>query len=43
VQAICREYNLPYHTGPFWKQTLSTWKRIFRLSLPSRTAEPLPA
>jgi fatty acid desaturase len=43
VQAICRKYGLPYNTGSFLKQTLSTWKRIFRLSLPSRMAEPLPA
>lgn len=36
VQAICREYGLPYNTGSFWRQTASTWKRIFRLSLPTR-------
>ena len=44
VQAICGKYGLPYNTGPFWKQTLSTWRRIFRLSLPSRkTAQSAPA
>ncbi|HEU0196726.1 MAG TPA: acyl-CoA desaturase [Nevskiaceae bacterium] len=36
VQAICHEYGLPYNTGSFWKQTWSTWKRIARLSLPTR-------
>ena len=34
VRAICEKHGLPYNTGPFWKQTLSTWKRIARLSLP---------
>jgi fatty acid desaturase len=36
VQAICRKYGLPYNTGSFAAQTLSTWKRIAKLSLPSR-------
>lgn len=36
VQAICEKYGLPYNTGSFWRQSASTWKRIFRLSLPSR-------
>ncbi|MEN8721008.1 MAG: acyl-CoA desaturase [Oceanococcaceae bacterium] len=36
VQAVCEKYGLPYNTGPFWKQTLSTWKRIAKLSLPGR-------
>jgi NADPH-dependent stearoyl-CoA 9-desaturase len=36
VQAICRKYGLPYNTGSFLRQTLSTWKRIVRLSLPTR-------
>jgi fatty acid desaturase len=36
VRAICEKYGLPYHTGSFLGQTLSTWKRIVRLSLPSR-------
>lgn len=37
VRAICEEFGLPYNTGSFWRQTLSTWKRIARLSLPSRS------
>lgn len=37
VQAICQQYGLPYNTGSFLRQTLSTWKRIFKLSLPTRS------
>ena len=36
VQAICKQHGLPYNTGSFWRQSWSTWKRIARLSLPSR-------
>jgi len=36
VRAICEKYGLPYNTGSFLGQTLSTWKRIFKLSLPAR-------
>lgn len=36
VRAICGKYGLPYNTGSFLRQTLSTWRRIVRLSLPSR-------
>jgi fatty acid desaturase len=36
VRAICKKNGLPYHSGPFWKQALSTWNRIARLSLPDR-------
>ena len=35
VRAICEKYGLPYKTGSFARQTLSTWKRIAKLSLPS--------
>ena len=42
VRAICQKYGLPYNTGSFLRQTLSTWKRILRLSLPARSV-PLPA
>jgi len=37
VRAICEKYGLPYNTGSFLGQTLSTWKRIFKLSLPTRS------
>lgn len=44
VRAICARHGLPYNTGSFAQQTLSTWKRIFKLSLPSRsTVSALPA
>ncbi|GAC1634022.1 MAG: acyl-CoA desaturase [Nevskia sp.] len=36
VRAICAQHGLPYKTGSFARQTLSTWKRIAKLSLPSR-------
>jgi fatty acid desaturase len=36
VREICEKYGLPYNTGSFFKQTLSTWKRIAKLSLPTR-------
>ncbi len=35
VRAICEKHGLPYKTGSFASQTLSTWKRIAKLSLPS--------
>ncbi len=31
VRAICEQHGLLYHTGSFFHQTLSTWKRIARL------------
>ena len=43
VRAICEKHGLPYNTGSFFKQTLSTWKRIAKLSLPSRKRGPLKA
>jgi linoleoyl-CoA desaturase len=36
VQALCEKYGLPYTTGRLSKQYASTWKRIFRLSLPAK-------
>ncbi|MDF0532613.1 acyl-CoA desaturase [Tsukamurella sp. 8F] len=35
VRQICEDYGLPYNTGPFHKQLLSTWKKIAKLSLPN--------
>jgi fatty acid desaturase len=46
VRAICKKFGLPYNTGSFASQTLSTWKRIAKLSLPprkSRKAKPQAA
>lgn len=42
VQAICAEYGLPYNTGSFLRQSLSTWKRIAKLSLPTRKTPAKP-
>jgi linoleoyl-CoA desaturase len=36
VRAICEKYGLPYHTGSMARQTLSAWKRIFKMSLPGK-------
>ncbi|MFS0718402.1 acyl-CoA desaturase [Arthrobacter sp. 1P04PC] len=38
VRDICRRYNLPYNTGPMWKQVGSTWAKIFKLALPPKKA-----
>jgi NADPH-dependent stearoyl-CoA 9-desaturase len=43
VRAICERHGLPYKTGTFWRQSLSTWKRILKLALPDARARPLPA
>ncbi len=40
VRRICQKYGLPYNSGSFLRQTLSTWKRILKLSLPTRGAAP---
>ncbi|HKS48581.1 MAG TPA: acyl-CoA desaturase [Amycolatopsis sp.] len=40
IQAICRRYGLPYHTGPLHKQLLSVAKKIIKLALPARPARP---
>ena len=37
VQEICKRYGLPYNKGPLHKQFGTVVRRIFRLSLPSRT------
>ena len=42
VTDYCEKHGLPYNTGSFLKQTLSTWKRIFKLSLPSRSPAQRP-
>ena len=39
VKALCEKYGLPYNTGRFSKQIGSTWAKIFRLALPSRSAD----
>ena len=39
VRAICEKYGLPYNTGRLSKQLGSTWAKIFRLALPSRSRD----
>ncbi|WP_462173598.1 fatty acid desaturase family protein [Pseudoalteromonas xiamenensis] len=34
VQAVFAKYDVPYNTGPFWRQYGSVLKRILRYSLP---------
>jgi linoleoyl-CoA desaturase len=44
VRALCEKYGLPYNTGRLSRQLGSTWKKIFKLALPSReTSPPAPA
>ena len=42
VREICERHGLPYKTGSFWGQSLSTWKRILKLSLPTPRRAALP-
>ena len=42
VEALCRQYGLPYHTGPLHRQFGEVLKRIIRLSLPP-SGRPRPA
>ncbi|EFV93601.1 fatty acid desaturase [Dietzia cinnamea P4] len=36
VRELCARYDLPYVSGPLWKQYLQSWRTIARLSLPDR-------
>ena len=43
VQAVCERYELPYNTGPFWKQWLMVQRTLLRLAFPGgkeRTKSP---
>ena len=46
VRDLCARYDLPYVSGPLWKQYLQSWRTIARLSLPDRylrrTADDAP-
>ena len=46
VRDLCERYDLPYVSGPLWKQYLQSWRTIARLSLPDRylrrTADDAP-
>jgi NADPH-dependent stearoyl-CoA 9-desaturase len=38
VKALCEKYELPYTTGPLYRQYWQTFRTIMRLSLPTKTA-----
>ena len=40
VQALCEKYDLPYTTGPLYRQYCQTLRTIMRLSLPTTDREP---
>src|SRR5579875_341995 len=43
VKAICAKYDLPYTTGPLWRQYGQTLRTIMKLTLPNREQnEPDP-
>ena len=46
VREVCERYDLPYVSGPLWKQYLQSWRTIARLSLPDkylrRTSDDAP-
>jgi NADPH-dependent stearoyl-CoA 9-desaturase len=42
VREICREYGLPYNTGPFLKQWGMVQRTIIRLALPGGKSRPKP-
>jgi linoleoyl-CoA desaturase len=42
VREICRRYNLPYNTGPFFRQWGKVQRTILRLALPGGEPRPKP-
>jgi fatty acid desaturase len=42
VKAICEKYELPYNTGPLFKQLATVQRTILRLALPGGTPRPKP-
>ncbi|MGI8754069.1 MAG: fatty acid desaturase family protein [Acidimicrobiales bacterium] len=43
VRALCEKYNLPYTTGPLYRQYAQTLRTIWKLSLPNKkTAQITP-
>ncbi len=43
VQDLCKRYDIPYTTGPLWKQYGQTLRTIMKLSLPNKRTEDNPA
>jgi linoleoyl-CoA desaturase len=42
VRALCEKYDLPYTTGPLYRQYGQVLRTIFRLSLPTKSVGPSP-
>jgi fatty acid desaturase len=42
VREICQRYDLPYNTGPLWKQWGMVQRTIIRLALPGGKPRPKP-
>lgn len=42
VKALCEKYDLPYTTGPLYRQFGQTLSTILRLSLPTKSMNPMP-
>jgi linoleoyl-CoA desaturase len=42
VRALCEKYDLPYTTGPLYRQYGQTLRTIFRLSLPTKSISDGP-
>ena len=40
VQALCEKYDIPYTTGPLYRQYGQTLRTLLRLSLPTRSVTP---
>jgi fatty acid desaturase len=40
VRALCEKYDVPYTTGPLYRQYGQTLRTLLRLSLPTRSATP---
>jgi linoleoyl-CoA desaturase len=42
VRDICKRYNLPYNTGPFFSQWGKVQRTILRLAFPGGSPRPKP-
>jgi fatty acid desaturase len=42
VKALCEKYDLPYTTGPLYRQYGQVFRTIMKLSLPTRGESPAP-
>jgi fatty acid desaturase len=42
VRAVCEKFDLPYTTGPLYRQYGQVLRTIFRLSFPTTPSSPVP-